>query len=90
MFQGDIFKTVLELVYFKEEAVRNQRVVPTAWQEQMAIERRPDAGQGAQEEGNYVHQPQLEPGSGPMGKKERKLCPILSRLASSRANERGS
>jgi hypothetical protein len=38
---GDIFKTVLELVYFKEEAVRNQRAIPTTWQEQMAIEGRP-------------------------------------------------
>jgi hypothetical protein len=68
---GDIFKTVLELVYFKKEAVRNQRAVPIAWQEQMAIEGRPNAGQGAQEESNYVHQPQLEPRPGPMGKEGR-------------------
>jgi hypothetical protein len=58
----DILKTVLELVYFKGEAVRNQRARPTAWQEKMAIEGSPDAGEGAQEpEGNYFHQPQLEP-----------------------------
>jgi hypothetical protein len=29
----DIFKTVLELVYFEAQAVRNQRAVPTAWHE---------------------------------------------------------
>jgi hypothetical protein len=68
---GDIFKTILELVYFKAEAVRNQRAVPIAWQEQMAIEGRLNVGQGAQEESNYVHQPQLEPSPGPMGEEGR-------------------
>ena len=40
--------------------------VPTAWQEPMHEEGRPDAGQGAEEERNYFHQPQPEPGPEPM------------------------
>jgi hypothetical protein len=37
----------------------------------MDKKRRPDAGQGVEEEGNYVHQYQLEPGLEPMDKEGR-------------------
>jgi hypothetical protein len=37
----------------------------------MDKEERLDVGQGAKEEGNYVHQPQPEPGLEPMDKEKR-------------------
>jgi hypothetical protein len=64
-YPEEILRSVSELLYFFWQGVEYHKPSP------MDEEGRPNAGQGEEEEGNYFHQPQLEPGLEPMDEEGR-------------------